>query len=144
MRYVHRGACTSSQFVHIAPDETETLARVPKALQFPAPHLPDGHVVLGYDERGHCPMLIENQCSIYSIARARCRTYNCHVFPARGSSSMRPRSTGSRTKLGGGGSVTRVQLTGPRTTTSARPPRGPSKTPRPSEKQPISRQLRWR
>ena len=49
--------CTSSQFVHIGPDETDTLAHIPAALLFPAPRLPDGHVLLGYDEHGHCPML---------------------------------------------------------------------------------------
>src|SRR4051794_37683655 len=41
--------CTSSQFVHIEPDELDTLAHVPKALRFPAPGRPPGHVVLGYD-----------------------------------------------------------------------------------------------
>src|SRR6266508_6252442 len=57
--------CTASQFIHIAPDETDTLAHIPPELLFPAPGLPTGHVLLGYDERGHCPMLIDNQCSIY-------------------------------------------------------------------------------
>ena len=28
--------CTSSQFIHIGPDETATLARIPPALLFPA------------------------------------------------------------------------------------------------------------
>ncbi len=56
--------CTSSQFVHIGPDETDTLARIPAALLFPAPRQPPGHVLLGYDERGHCPMLVDGRCSI--------------------------------------------------------------------------------
>jgi hypothetical protein len=76
--------CTSSQFVHIEPDETDTLARIPAELLFPAPRLPRGHVVLGYDERGHCPMLIDNQCSIYEHRPRTCRTYDCRVFPAAG------------------------------------------------------------
>jgi Fe-S-cluster containining protein len=76
--------CTSSQFVHIGPDETETLARIPSALAFPAPGLPRGHVVLGYDERGHCPMLIEGACSIYAHRPRTCRTYDCRVFAAAG------------------------------------------------------------
>jgi len=76
--------CTSSQFVHIGPDETDTLARIPKALLFPAPLLPRGHVLLGYDERGHCPMLVENQCSIYEHRPRTCRAYDCRVFPAAG------------------------------------------------------------
>ncbi|MCU1429575.1 MAG: hypothetical protein JWL83_3575 [Actinomycetia bacterium] len=76
--------CTSSQFVHIGPEETDTLAHIPAELQFPAPGLPRGHVVLGYDERGHCPMLIDNRCSIYEHRPATCRTYDCRVFPAAG------------------------------------------------------------
>ncbi|MEY2403922.1 MAG: uncharacterized protein QOD38_1473 [Acidimicrobiaceae bacterium] len=76
--------CTSSQFVHIAPDELETLERVPSALLFPAPALPKGNVVLGYDENGHCPMLVDEKCSIYEHRPRTCRTYDCRVFPATG------------------------------------------------------------
>jgi Fe-S-cluster containining protein len=76
--------CTSSQFIHIGPDETDTLAHIPAELLFPAPRLPQGHVVLGYDQRGHCPMLIDNQCSIYTHRPRTCRTYDCRVFPATG------------------------------------------------------------
>ena len=76
--------CTSSQFVHIEPDETETLAHVPAALRFPAPGLPKGHVVLGYDERGHCPMLVDGACSIYEHRPRTCRTYDCRVFAVTG------------------------------------------------------------
>ncbi len=76
--------CTSSQFVHIGPDETDTLAHVPTDLLFRAPHLPPGHLVLGYDERGHCPMLAESRCSIYEHRPRTCRTYDCRIFPAAG------------------------------------------------------------
>ena len=76
--------CESSQFVHIAPDETDTLAHVPRALTFPAPGLPAGHVLLGYDEHGRCPMLVEGSCSIYAHRPRTCRTYDCRVFAAAG------------------------------------------------------------
>jgi uncharacterized protein len=76
--------CTSGQFIHIAPDETDTLAHVPPTLTFPAPGLPRGHLLLGYDQRGHCPMLIDDQCSIYAHRPRTCRTYDCRVFPATG------------------------------------------------------------
>ena len=76
--------CTSSQFVHIGPDETDTLAHIPAELLFPAPGRPRGHVVLGYDERGHCPMLIDDRCSIYEHRPNTCRTYDCRVFAAAG------------------------------------------------------------
>ncbi|HWS44986.1 MAG TPA: YkgJ family cysteine cluster protein [Acidimicrobiia bacterium] len=76
--------CTSSQFVPIGPDETDTLAHIPAELLFPAPRAPRGHVVLGYDERGHCPMLVDGRCSIYEHRPQACRTYDCRVFPAAG------------------------------------------------------------
>jgi len=78
------GCCTSSQFVHIEPDEADTLAHVPKELLAPAPLLPKGHLVLGYDENGHCPMLVDNKCSIYEHRPRTCRTYDCRVFAAAG------------------------------------------------------------
>ena len=74
--------CTSSQFVHIEPDEVETLRRIPAELRFPAPRLPKGHVLLGYDENGHCPMLVDGACSIYEHRPRTCRTYDCRVFTA--------------------------------------------------------------
>lgn len=76
--------CTSSQFVHIGPDERDTLSRIPKALLFPAPGLPPGNVVMGYDEHGHCPMFVGGACSIYDHRPRTCRTYDCRVFPAAG------------------------------------------------------------
>jgi len=76
------GCCTSSQFVHIGPDEVDTLAHIPRSLTFPAPGLPPGHVLLGYDERGHCPMLVDGACSIYAHRPRTCRTYDCRVFAA--------------------------------------------------------------
>ncbi|HVE26812.1 MAG TPA: YkgJ family cysteine cluster protein [Sporichthya sp.] len=76
--------CTSSQFVHIGPEETEALAAIPEELLFPAPRLPRGHVVLGYDEKGHCPMLVGGACSIYEHRPRTCRTYDCRIFPATG------------------------------------------------------------
>ena len=76
--------CRSSQFVHIGPDEADTLSHIPAELLFPAPRLPRGHVVLGYNERGHCPMLIDDQCSIYAHRPKTCRTYDCRIFPAAG------------------------------------------------------------
>ena len=76
--------CTSSQFIHIAPDEADVLAQIPKALLFPAPGLPEGNVLMGYNTHGHCPMLIDNKCSIYAHRPQTCRNYDCRVFPAAG------------------------------------------------------------
>jgi uncharacterized protein len=76
--------CTSSQFIHIGPDEVETIARIPIELLFQAPRSPPGHVLMGYDERGHCPMLVDAKCTIYEHRPRTCRTYDCRVFPAAG------------------------------------------------------------
>ena len=74
--------CTSSQFVHVGPDETEALSRIPHELLFAAPGFPEGHLLMGYDERGHCPMLVDGLCSIYDDRPRTCRTYDCRVFAA--------------------------------------------------------------
>jgi Fe-S-cluster containining protein len=76
--------CTSSQFVHIGPDELDALAHIPAELRFSAPMLPAGHQVMGYDEHGRCPMFGEHGCSIYEHRPRTCRTYDCRVFPASG------------------------------------------------------------
>ena len=75
--------CTASQFVTIGPDETDTIAHIPDALLFAAPGRPR-HFVLGYDERGHCPMLVDAGCGIYEHRPRACRTYDCRIFSATG------------------------------------------------------------
>jgi Fe-S-cluster containining protein len=79
--------CTSSQFIHVGPDEHDARAHIPGELLFPAPGLPRGHSLMGYDEHGHCPMFRDNQCSIYDHRPVTCRTYDCRVFPAAGVSA---------------------------------------------------------
>jgi len=85
-----RACCTSSLFVHVAPDETRTLARIPTELLFPAPDMPDGHTVMGYDEHGHCPMFRDGECSIYEDRPRTCRQFDCRVFAAAGIEAARP------------------------------------------------------
>ena len=76
--------CRSAMFVHIGPGETSTLAQVPHDLRFPAPGLPDGHVLLGHDEQGRCPMLAGDECSIYAHRPRTCRAFDCRVYAAAG------------------------------------------------------------
>src|SRR5689334_17144730 len=76
--------CTSSQFVHVAPDETDALAHIPDEVLFAAPGFPPGHVLMGYDENGHCPMFVDGRCAIYAHRPRTCRTYDCRVFAAAG------------------------------------------------------------
>jgi len=76
--------CRASYFIHIQPDEIETLALIPDELLFSAPGLPEGHRVMGYNEKGCCPMLVDNKCSIYAHRPLTCRIYDCRVFAAAG------------------------------------------------------------
>ena len=76
--------CSSSQFVHIGPDEHDALQHIPQELLFPAPRMPRGHVLMGYDEHGRCPMLVDERCTIYAHRPRTCRTYDCRIFPASG------------------------------------------------------------
>jgi len=76
--------CEASQFIHVEPDESDALAHIPAELLFPAPRLPAGHMVLGYDEHGRCPMLVDGGCSIYEHRPRTCRTYDCRIFAATG------------------------------------------------------------
>jgi hypothetical protein len=73
--------CRASQFVPVGPDEADALAHLPAELLFPVPGRP-GHQLLGYDERGHCPMLVEDRCSVYEHRPRACRTYDCRVYAA--------------------------------------------------------------
>lgn len=85
--------CTSSQFIHIGPDETDTLASIPEELLVAAPRLPRGHVLLGYDDHGRCPMLVDGSCSIYEHRPRTCRSYDCRVFAASGLELEDPRKS---------------------------------------------------
>jgi len=74
--------CRSSMFIHIAPDEVDALRHIPRQLLFPAPGAPAGHVVMGYDQDGCCPMLGERGCTIYDHRPRTCRSFDCRVFAA--------------------------------------------------------------
>lgn len=50
----------------------------------PAPRLPAGHVLLGYDEQGCCPCWSVAGAPSTTIGPRTCRTYDCRIFPAAG------------------------------------------------------------
>ena len=78
------GCCTSSYFIHVEPDETAALNRIPRQVLAPAPGQPKGHVLMGYDANGRCPMLANGKCSIYEHRPKTCRKYDCRIFTAAG------------------------------------------------------------
>ena len=76
--------CTSSQFVHIDPDETGTLARIPEELLFPALRLPREHFVMGYDAHVAVPDAGGRPVLHLPAPAPECRTYDCRIFAASG------------------------------------------------------------
>jgi len=76
--------CRTSHFIHVRPEEKRALARIPHRLLFPAPGLPPGNLVLGYDKTGCCPMLVDGRCTIYEERPLACRTYDCRIYAAAG------------------------------------------------------------
>lgn len=79
-----RACCHSSLFIHIAPDERDTLAHIAPDLLFPAPGAPPGHLLMGYDRHGRCPMLTADGCSIYEHRPRTCRDFDCRTVAATG------------------------------------------------------------
>lgn len=75
--------CRAGYFIAIEPDEGDTLGHIPPELVFPAPGRP-GHRVMGFDEAGRCPMLVDGVCSIYPHRPRSCRHYDCRIFTAAG------------------------------------------------------------
>jgi Fe-S-cluster containining protein len=78
------GCCSSSYFIHISPEEKETIRRIPANVIFAAPGQPKGHLLMGYDRDGLCPMLKGTNCAIYEHRPQTCRDYDCRVFAAAG------------------------------------------------------------
>jgi hypothetical protein len=69
----------------------DTLAHIPRELLFPAPGDEEDTVVLGYDENGHCPLVVNGLCSIYEHRPRTCRVYDCRVFAATGITPDKPK-----------------------------------------------------
>jgi Fe-S-cluster containining protein len=76
--------CASSYFIHIKPEETDTLEAMGKDALIDAPGLSAGHKLLGHGKDGTCPKLVENRCTVYEHRPQTCRNYDCRVFAAAG------------------------------------------------------------
>ena len=86
-------ACHAATARPAAPRRTSSVSRqknpkpsdgFPKEYLLPVPRLAKGHVVLGHDERGCCPMLVVGRCSIYEHRPHTCRIFDCRAFSAAG------------------------------------------------------------
>jgi Fe-S-cluster containining protein len=81
--------CRGSYFIEVALTEADPLSVIDERLLFPAPGRSDT-LVLGFDDRGRCPMLKDQACSIYDRRPVTCRTYDCRMFAATGISEPGP------------------------------------------------------
>jgi Fe-S-cluster containining protein len=79
-----RGCCTSSYFIKVRAHERAALELIGDENLRPVPGATNGAQLMGYDERGHCFMFVNNGCSIYQHRPETCRTYDCRVFTAAG------------------------------------------------------------
>jgi Fe-S-cluster containining protein len=78
------GCCNSSYFIHVRPEESQTLAAIPARFLVGAHGRPQGHMLMGFSPDGLCPMLVESRCSIYQQRPRSCQDYDCRVFAAAG------------------------------------------------------------
>jgi Fe-S-cluster containining protein len=78
------GCCTSAYFITLRPGDVAARRRIPAEYLVTAPNAAPGVHLMGYDERGHCPMLRCGRCSIYADRPQTCRTYDCRVYAAAG------------------------------------------------------------
>jgi hypothetical protein len=106
------GCCTSSYFIHIKPEETAALGRIRKELLVAAPGLPKGHVLMGYDSNGRCPMFANGKCSVYEHRPQTCRIYDCRVFTAAGILAGGPDKVEINKRVRAGSSHTRRSVIG--------------------------------
>lgn len=78
-----RGCCTSSYYIKVRASEHAALARIGESNLEREP-APDGSRLMGFRENGHCLMLQDRTCSIYSDRPETCRAYDCRVYAAAG------------------------------------------------------------
>jgi len=76
--------CRASLFIHIHPGETAALKSIPREILFLAPLYPAGHMLMGYDRHGCCPMLQNDACAIYPSRPVACRVFDCRILAASG------------------------------------------------------------
>lgn len=78
------GCCTSALYIVLRPGDARMLPLVPAEYVVESPKLPPGHRAMGFDARGHCPMLRGGRCTVYALRPQTCRTFDCRVFAAAG------------------------------------------------------------
>ena len=79
-----RGCCISGYSVQIRPHDTGARELIPAELLARVPGFAADELTLAARPDGTCPMLRDNECSIYESRPQTCRDYDCRVFAAAG------------------------------------------------------------
>lgn len=79
-----RGCCISGYSVQVRPHDTGARALIPAELLVRVPGFAADELTLAARPDGTCPMLRDNECSIYASRPQTCRDYDCRVFAASG------------------------------------------------------------
>jgi Fe-S-cluster containining protein len=82
--------CRTFHQIHLRPGEKRARKRLPKDYLSVARGLPPGYLLLGYTDKGACPVLIDGRCTIYEDRPLVCRTYDCRMYAATGVTPDRP------------------------------------------------------
>ncbi|MBS0420579.1 MAG: YkgJ family cysteine cluster protein [Proteobacteria bacterium] len=79
-----RGCCISGYSVQIRPHDEQARALIPAKLLVSAPGFARNELTMAARPDGTCPMLHNNECTIYRNRPQTCRDYDCRVFAAAG------------------------------------------------------------
>ena len=74
--------CRTAHVIHVRTEEKRTRTRIPRKALLPALGLPPGNLVIGYDQAGCCPLLVDGRCTIYEDRPLACRTFDCRIYAA--------------------------------------------------------------
>lgn len=72
--------CRAGQFIHVHVDEP-AFKVIPQDLLVPVPGNAQLYL-MGHNQDGNCPMLVDDRCSIYALRPHTCRVYDCRIFSA--------------------------------------------------------------
>lgn len=77
------GCCVSSYPIPLRPGDKLAREQVPEQ-RLIGPARPGERWLMGYQEDGSCPFLVEHRCSIYAHRPQTCRDYDCRIYAAAG------------------------------------------------------------
>ncbi len=79
-----RGCCSAGRFIPVSDHDGLAIRAIPRRLLVKSVGIGDEFMMMGYTKSGHCPMLVEGNCSIYSSRPITCGQFDCRVLAAAG------------------------------------------------------------